>query len=192
MAADKAVGWFPVDKNGLIAISLRSSVRGFVPCCLKEIVGTRRSDFDLIVMTWSNQTRPSSLLLVEDETLIRMMLAGMVEEIGHRVVGEAGSVRDACRMASTVDFDLALLDVNLDGHNVGPVAEIIAKRGLPIVFVTGYSSTALPDGFSDRPLIQKPFTLTKLRDVVDAALSCRLGAVPPGAGEPGEPGIQAR
>ena len=119
-----------------------------------------------------------------------MMLAGMVEEIGHRVVGEAGSVREACLAAETAQFDLALLDVNLAGHNIAPVADIIAKRGLPMVFVTGYASSALPNGFGDRPMIQKPFTLSRLRDVVEAALSDRVEAVPPQSREPGEPGIQ--
>jgi CheY-like chemotaxis protein len=122
-------------------------------------------------MTWSKPTRPSSILLIEDETLIRMMLAGMVEELGHRVVGEAGSIREACLMAETAEYDLAMLDVNLGGHNVGPVAEIIARRGFPILFVTGYALAALPNGFGNRPMIQKPFALDKLRDAIELASS---------------------
>ena len=107
-----------------------------------------------------------------------MMLAGMVEELGHRVVGEAGCIRDACLMAEMTEFDLAMLDVNLGGHRVGPVAEIIARRGLPILFVTGYALTALPDGFGNRPMIQKPFAIAKLRDAIDVALSDGLEVVP--------------
>ena len=131
-----------------------------------------------MTMTWSKPTRPSSILLVEDETLIRMMLAGMVEELGHRVAGEAGCLREACLMAETAEFDLAMLDVNLGGYTVGPVAEIIARRGLPILFVTGYALTALPNGFGDRPMIQKPFALPKLRDAIDVALSDGIEVAP--------------
>ena len=60
------------------------------------------------------------------------MLAAMLEELGHRVAGEAGSIGEACLMAETAEYNLALLDINLSGHDVGPVAEIIAERGLPI------------------------------------------------------------
>ena len=101
------------------------------------------------------------------------MLAAMLEELGHRVAGEAGSIGKACLMAETAEYNLAMLDINLSGHDVGPVAEIIAERGLPILFVTGYASAALPNGFDDKPVIQKPFVLTKLRDVVEVALSDR-------------------
>jgi CheY-like chemotaxis protein len=121
-------------------------------------------------MSGPKSMKPSSILLIEDETLIRMMLAGMVDELGHRVAGEASSVSEACLLAETTDYDLAMLDVDLGGHSIGPVAEIIARRGLPILFVTGYAPTGLPDEFDDRPMIQKPFTLAGLRDGIEMAL----------------------
>jgi len=83
-----------------------------------------------------------SLFLVEDEALIRMMMAEMVEELGHQIVAEAGSVREGLPLAETVEFDLALLDVNLGGESVAPIAITIERRGLPFLFVTGYASTA--------------------------------------------------
>jgi CheY-like chemotaxis protein len=121
-------------------------------------------------MSRPNSMKPSSILLIEDETLIRMMLAGMVDELGHRVAGEASSIREACLLAETTEYDLAMLDVDLGGHSISPVAAIIAKRGLPILFVTGYAPTGLPDEFDDRPMIQKPFTLARLRDGIEMAL----------------------
>jgi CheY-like chemotaxis protein len=86
----------------------------------------------------------ASLFLVEDEVLIRMMIADMVVEFGHRVVAEAGSIHEATSLAGSAQFDLALLDVNIAGSNIAPAAEIIERRGLPLLFVTGYGKKAFP------------------------------------------------
>jgi CheY-like chemotaxis protein len=71
---------------------------------------------------------PAAIFVVEDEALIRMMLVEMIEELGHRVIAEAGNVRDAQALARTAIFDLAILDVNIAGYSISPVAEIIEKR----------------------------------------------------------------
>ena len=76
----------------------------------------------------------ASIFLVEDEVLIRMMLADMVEELGYRVVAEAGNVQDALALAETIFFDIAILDINIAGSSIAPVATIIARRGLPFFF----------------------------------------------------------
>jgi CheY-like chemotaxis protein len=68
-------------------------------------------------MTQTRQERQAAIFVVEDETLIRMMISEMVEELGHRVVAEAGSIREAQGMAETVEFDLALLDINVGGQS---------------------------------------------------------------------------
>lgn len=65
------------------------------------------------------------MLLVEDETLVRMMIAGMVEELGHTVVAEAGNIAEALKLAKTADFGIAILDINVAGDRIEPVAEII-------------------------------------------------------------------
>ena len=80
----------------------------------------------------------ASIFLVEDEVLIRMMLADMVEELGYRVVAETGNVQDARALAETIFFDIAILDINIAGSSIAPVATIIARRGLPFFFVSGY------------------------------------------------------
>jgi CheY-like chemotaxis protein len=84
------------------------------------------------------QSAAASIFLVEDEALIRMMLGDMIEELGHRVVAETGNIQEALALAQTAIFDLALLDVNVAGHCTSLIAEIIDKRGLPFVSVTGY------------------------------------------------------
>ena len=82
--------------------------------------------------------RQASIFLVEDEVLIRMMLADMVEELGYRVVAEAGNVQDARALAETIFFDIAILDINIAGSSIAPVAAIVARRALPFFFVSGY------------------------------------------------------
>jgi CheY-like chemotaxis protein len=115
--------------------------------------------------------KASNIFLVEDEPLIRMMIAEMVEELGHRVVAEAGNVETSCELAQSASFDLALLDVNLDGHSSAPVAEIIEKRGLPFLFVTGYGSAGLPSAFRKRAVLQKPFLISKLSHAIGAIIA---------------------
>ena len=68
------------------------------------------------------------VLLVEDETLIRMMTAQMVEELGHRVVAEAGNIKDAEPLALNAQFDLAILDINIAEESIYPIALIVEAR----------------------------------------------------------------
>jgi CheY-like chemotaxis protein len=113
------------------------------------------------------------ILVVEDEFLIRMLLEDMLTDLGYELAGVAGRVDEAAELAKTKDFDLAVLDVNLEGHDVYPVAEIIGKRGLPFMFVTGYGERGLPDAYRDRPTLQKPFQLDELKRMLARLLSGR-------------------
>src|ERR1700694_1712336 len=79
--------------------------------------------------------RSVAVLLVEDEALIRMMIAGMIEELGHKVVGEAGNITEALNLATYADFSIAILDINLGGYGIEPVVEVIDRGGLLFVFV---------------------------------------------------------
>jgi len=110
------------------------------------------------------------IFVVEDEFLIRMLLEDMLTDLGYELVGVAGRVDEAAEMAKTKDFDLAILDVNLDGHDVYPVAEVIGKRGLPFMFVTGYGGRGLPDKYRERPTLQKPFQLDELKRMLTQLL----------------------
>ena len=85
-------------------------------------------------------TRKASIFLVEDEAIVRMDLAAMLEELGHRIGGEAGNIKDAIDYAYTGTFDLAILDINIGGLGIDPVADILERRGVPFLFVTGYGS----------------------------------------------------
>jgi CheY-like chemotaxis protein len=112
-----------------------------------------------------------SIFLVEDEALIRMMIAEMLEELGHRVVAEAGSIYDAEPLARTSAFDLGIFDINVGGPIITPIAEIVAARGLPFVFVSGYGLEGTPLSFKDKPVLRKPFLIEHFADMINAAVA---------------------
>jgi CheY-like chemotaxis protein len=111
-----------------------------------------------------------SVFLVEDEALIRMMIVEMLEELGHRVVAEAGSIKTAEPLARTSEFDLAVFDINIAGFNISPIAEIVAARSLPFVFVSGYGPAGRPVLFADRLILRKPFLIEHFADMIDSAM----------------------
>jgi CheY-like chemotaxis protein len=117
-------------------------------------------------------TRPpgGSVFLVEDEVMIRMMVADMLEELGYSVAAEAGEINEAIRLAQSAQFDLAILDVNVNGKVISPVAELIDARNIPFVFATGYGSSGLPEEYRDRPALQKPFQIETLGRVIETAM----------------------
>jgi len=111
-----------------------------------------------------------SVFLVEDEVMIRMMVADMLEELGYSVAAEAGEINEAVRLAGSTDFDIAILDVNVNGKVISPVAEVLASRGRPFIFATGYGAQGLPEEFRDRPTLQKPFQMETLAQVLASTL----------------------
>lgn len=120
-------------------------------------------------MTTAN-TQQRSALVVEDEVMIRMMVVDMLEQLGYRIAAEAGDIDDAVRLAKSTEFDFAILDVNVNGRLISPVAETIEGLNRPFVFATGYGVQGLPEKFRDRPLLQKPFQMETLSKVIQGAL----------------------
>ena len=100
-----------------------------------------------------------------------MMTAEMLEELGHRVVAEAGTISVAEPLARNAEFDLAVLDINVAGTNIAPIAQIIADRGLPFIFASGYGSEGRPQSLQDRPALRKPFLIEHFADMIDAAVN---------------------
>ena len=117
-------------------------------------------------------TRPAgcSVFLVEDEVMIGMMVADMLEELGHSVAAEAGDIGEAVKLAQSTDFDLAILDVNVNGKVITPVAELITARNRPFIFATGYGSKGLDERFRDEITLQKPFEMRQLEQAIFSAL----------------------
>ena len=97
------------------------------------------------------------VLVVEDEVLIGMLLEDMLGDLGFQVFAMASNIDQAKELARDAPVDLAILDVNLNGQEVFPVAEILAGRGIPFLFATGYGERGLPPAFQNRPTLQKPF-----------------------------------
>ena len=120
--------------------------------------------------------RHASIFLVEDEGLIRLLVADMIEELGHRVVAEAGNIQEALVLAETAVFDHAILDINIGGSSIVPVAEIVDRRGLPFIFMSGYGSGGRPEAFIERPALQKPLILSKLGETINAILAAGASA----------------
>jgi CheY-like chemotaxis protein len=109
-----------------------------------------------------------SFFLVEDEALILLMVTEMLEEMGHTVVAEANNIKLALSLAQTANFDVAILDVNLGGEQIEPVAEAISRRNLPFIIASGYVSAAAEQRFRGRPTLQKPFNSAELTKVLQA------------------------
>jgi CheY-like chemotaxis protein len=110
------------------------------------------------------------VLVVEDELMIRMLLEDMLGELGYTVAAEAGRLDEALEATKTAEFDLAILDVNLDGQPISPVVEALVARGTPFVFATGYGERGLPEPYRDRPMLKKPFQIEGLKQMLETAL----------------------
>ena len=120
----------------------------------------------------SSEAKPAGtkrVLIVEDELMIRMLLEGMLEDLGHTVAGQAGTIEEALALAKQADFDVALLDVNLNGKPITPVVAVLAARGLPFVFASGYGQRGVPEEYRDSPALQKPFQAEALAAALQAA-----------------------
>lgn len=110
--------------------------------------------------------RTWTVLVVEDELLVAMLLEDMLVDLGHTIAGVTGEFDEALRLAKTAKFDLALLDVHLGGRDVFPVAEALMQRKIPFVFATGYGAEGLPPAFRGHPTLQKPFQSGALEQVL--------------------------
>src|SRR5580692_7425756 len=119
----------------------------------------------------ATQSSGGSVFLVEDEVMIRMMVADMLGELGYRIAAEAGEINEAIKLAQSVDFDLAILDVNVNGKVISPVADLLAARKRPFIFATGYGSSGLPLEYRDRPALQKPFQIETLARIIEQTLN---------------------
>ncbi|HMK90934.1 MAG TPA: response regulator [Methylocystis sp.] len=102
------------------------------------------------------------ILIVEDNPFIGAALEEMLTEQGLVVVGVAKRLKEALRYCADSRIDVALLDVNLGDDKIDAVADALDARGAPFVFATGYGRAGLPEAFSDRPVVEKPFYIEEM------------------------------
>ncbi|MDP1736838.1 MAG: response regulator [Caulobacter sp.] len=108
------------------------------------------------------------VLIVEDEMLVSMLLEDMLGDFGCCVVGPASTLREALPLAQTADLDAAVLDVNLGGDPIFPVADALKARGVPFVFASGYGESSLAEAHRGAPVLQKPFRQADLERALNA------------------------
>jgi DNA-binding response OmpR family regulator len=112
------------------------------------------------------------VLVVEDEMTIALSIEDMLIEMGHEVIDLAMRLPQGLALAKAADFDIAILDVNLDGRMSFPIADVLNDRGVPYLFVTGYGSAGIDSAYRDGTIvIKKPFDLADLRTGIDRLLS---------------------
>jgi CheY-like chemotaxis protein len=95
----------------------------------------------------------------------------MLADLGYGVAAAVGTIAEASQIAAQGDFGAAILDVNLDGQEIYPVADILSERKLPFIFVTGYGERTLPERYRNRPTLQKPFQAEQLEAALDGLLA---------------------
>jgi CheY-like chemotaxis protein len=115
-------------------------------------------------------TRSSRVLLVEDEALIALTMVDQLVEAGYTVVGPAFTMTEALNLAVAAPIDAALVDFNLNGVFASEVVDILARRRIPFLFVTGYNH--IPDErYLQIPVLAKPFDALTLQRAVEGLLA---------------------
>ena len=97
------------------------------------------------------------VLVVEDEMMVSMLIEDMLSDMGCTVIGPASRLDEATELAQKGGIDCAVLDVNLGGQPIFPVADLLRERGCPFAFATGYGDAGLRDADRGTPVLQKPF-----------------------------------
>ena len=103
--------------------------------------------------------------------LITMLLEDILDELGCKLAGSAATLRQAHELAGSVEVDAAILDVNLGGDPVFPIAERLVERNIPIIFASGYGANGLPDKWQQHPTLPKPFTPDQVETILRQVLT---------------------
>jgi CheY-like chemotaxis protein len=112
-----------------------------------------------------------NILIVEDEAIISFLIEDMLFELGCGSVTNVAGIVEALAALDEARPDVAVLDVNLDGQEVYPVAERLKASGIPFVFTTGYGSDGLRPEWAHMPVVQKPFRADMLAKAIVAVIA---------------------
>jgi len=120
------------------------------------------------------------LLLVEDEVLVGLFMREMLEDMDFSVTDPCRTLADGMAAAKAEKFDGAVLDMNLNGESVYPLADLLTSLDVPFIFVTGYSADVVAERFAKIPIIQKPVAAETLARILRLHLAKRPAIQPPG------------
>ncbi|MFV3131000.1 response regulator [Niveispirillum sp. KHB5.9] len=123
------------------------------------------------------------ILVVEDEFLIAIHVADIMGDLGFNVIGPVGDIQQALPLAAQESLDGAILDVNLSGQLVFPVAATLASRGVPFILTSGYDASGLPVEWHDRPILRKPVVERDLARLALSVFEMRENAQVAGVGQ---------
>jgi CheY-like chemotaxis protein len=111
-----------------------------------------------------------NVFVVEDEFAVLLMLEDMLAELGCNLAGTASRMAEALKLVGETSPSVAVLDVNVAGEPVYPLAEVLARRQVPIVFSTGYGGGGMDPQWRGRPILQKPYRIDDLQKALLAAI----------------------
>lgn len=122
----------------------------------------------------ARQLHGLKVFVVEDESLVAMQLEDMLLDLGCDLVGLAMRVGRALEMvAAAPRIDVAVLDVNIGGDKIYPVAEALRERGVPIVFATGYGRAGVEPDWQSYEILQKPYTANEVAEKLGLSVQRR-------------------
>jgi len=151
-------GWRPAGLNFILELQYRDDTP------------SERSN-DIARAPQAQQTGNCRLLLVEDELLVGLFMQDLLQEIGYQSTSPIGRLSEAMAAAANERFDGAVLDMNLNGEMVYPLAELLTKQSVPFVFVTGYAPRNVDPQFTAVPILQKPVVQEDLAGVLQDVLA---------------------
>ena len=107
------------------------------------------------------------ILVVEDESILAMLLEDFLADLGYAVPALASTVASALAIIDTQDIHFAILDINLGGEKSFPIADALEARGIPFIFMSGYGIAGVPERLRDRHILQKPYGADALKQALD-------------------------
>jgi CheY-like chemotaxis protein len=111
------------------------------------------------------------VLVIEEEALLRVVLEDMICDFGHEVIAGGGTLQEAMELASASAFDVAIIDMRIQGILTFPLADILVRRNLPYIFATAIMPADVPSPHWGRPVLTKPFEHDEVRRVLDEILA---------------------
>ena len=118
------------------------------------------------------------MLVVEDESLVAMLIEEYLSEFGCIVAGSVRRVAKGIEALEGGEIEAAVLDMNVAGESAGPLAERLDELGIPFIFASGYGARGIDNRWAGRPMLQKPFSPDDLRAALIESLRHNLGRRP--------------